>query len=176
MRNKALPWECLTTWKISKQVRPVTILFQDLAVASFKFTLQINMAVLLMVALLSCWTQDWLVQYVYCSMADIYCCVIFAASAFISEMSSRLIRNTKRRPAICRNRYRMSMFVMSTTQIYQDASVWLIENLVDSPYIPPPLSCCWVSTCCLTGPVCHQCRLVACPHWQWRSLHYSSVL
>lgn len=69
------------------------------------------MTVWLIVALLSCWTQDWLVQSIYCQMADIYCCVIFAASAFISEMSSRLIRNTKRRPAICRNRYRMLMFL-----------------------------------------------------------------
>lgn len=36
--------------------------------------------------------------------ADVHCCVILAASALISEMSSRLMRNTKRSPAICRHR------------------------------------------------------------------------
>lgn len=109
---------------MSKQVRPVTILFQDLAVASFKFTFQINMAVWSMVALLSCWTQDWLDPVspacsLFCWVADIYCCVIFAASAFISEMSSRLIRNTKRRPAICRDR---NSILACLTQHYSNPS------------------------------------------------------
>lgn len=78
--------------------RPVTILFQ-------------------LVALLSCWTQGSLIQYVLNVhtrwMASVYCWVTFAASAFISEMSSRLIRNTKRRPAIWKDRHNQLAFCLS---------------------------------------------------------------
>lgn len=54
----------------------------------------------------SCTTQnDRLVlslsMYAFVSLnADVHCCVILAASAFINEMSSKLMRKTKRRPAI----------------------------------------------------------------------------
>lgn len=47
-----------------------------------------------------------------------HCCVIFAASAFISEMSSRLIKNTKRRPAICKETRCVS------ARVRRNGSVW----------------------------------------------------
>lgn len=51
---------------------------------------------------------SWSIFFSCCLAADVHCCVILAASAFISEMSSRLIRNTKRRPAICRDKHGIS--------------------------------------------------------------------
>lgn len=54
----------------------------------------------------------------------IHCCVIFAASAFISEMSSRLIKKTKRRPAICKEIPSVS------TRVQWNGSVWMKGNWV----------------------------------------------
>lgn len=56
------------------------------------------------------WQSDYQIQLdwsrcVLCvHICWIHCCVIFAASAFIKEMSSRFIRNTNLRPAICGDR------------------------------------------------------------------------
>lgn len=48
-----------------------------------------------------------------------HCCVIFAASAFISEISSRLIKNTKRRPAICKETGSVS------ARVWWNGSEWI---------------------------------------------------
>lgn len=44
---------------------------------------------------------DWIRSALCVHISWVHCCVIFAASAFIKVMSSRFIRNTNLRPAIC---------------------------------------------------------------------------
>lgn len=97
--------------------------------------------------------------------ADLHCCVILAASALMRDMSSRFMRNTKRRLAIWRDIFIISFELIRTVQCW-----------VNVFHTPLPPSCYLASTCCPTGPVCRRCRWAVCLRWRWRSLRYSSAL